>query len=104
LQAAGHAVRVLPVGVDFAQWMEDALSGPDQVIVLLSREHRASESDWARVPLTGVLAIFQLDSAPVPATLRAATCKSLHDLDEEEALEVLMATVGGPQNPFLRTG
>jgi hypothetical protein len=104
LQAAGHVVRMRPAGFDFAQRIADALSGPDRVIVLLSREHRASESDWTRVPVTAELTVFLLDTVPVPATLRAAMPKSLHDLDEEEVLEVLLGTVGGPQNPFSRTG
>ncbi len=103
LQAAGYVVDMLPAGVDFAHRLTVALSGPDPVIVMYSAEHRASESDWNQVPLAPGLTVLRLDSAPVPAALRAASCKSLHDLDEEEALEVLMATVSGPQNPFSRT-
>jgi hypothetical protein len=103
LQAAGHAVEMLPAGVDFAHRLAIALSGSDRVIVLLSLEHRASESDWTRVVVSPGLTVLRLDSVPVPAALRAADCKSLHNLDEEEALEILMATVGGPRNPFSRT-
>jgi hypothetical protein len=103
LQAAGHVVKMLPAGVDFVHRIAVALSGPDPVIVLVSAEHRATESDWHRVPVTAGLIVFRLDSGPAPAALCAATCKSLHNLDEEEALEILMGTVGGPQNPFSRT-
>ncbi|MFI1988235.1 toll/interleukin-1 receptor domain-containing protein [Actinoplanes sp. NPDC020271] len=103
LQAAGHAVEMLPAGVDFADRLALALSGSDRVIVLVSAEHRASESDWSQVPITTALTVLRLDSVPTPAPLRAADCKSLHDLDEEEALEVLMTTIQSPQNPFSRT-
>ncbi|GIF11723.1 toll/interleukin-1 receptor domain-containing protein [Actinoplanes teichomyceticus] len=103
LQAAGHPVEMLAARADFAHRIAAALSGPDRVIVLLSAEHPASASDWARVPAGPDLLVFSLDRARPPAALRAATCRSLHDLDEEEALEVLMAAVGGPQNPSSRT-
>src|SRR5690349_3267526 len=103
LQAAGYAVEKLPAGVDFAHRIADALSGPDPVIVLVSAEHRASESDWDRVPVAAGLVVLSLDGTEFPAALRAANCKSLHELDEEEALEVLMVALGGPQNPFSRT-
>ncbi|WP_157441069.1 toll/interleukin-1 receptor domain-containing protein [Actinoplanes awajinensis] len=103
LQAAGHAVQMLPAGVDFVQRIADALSGSDQVIILVSAEHRASTSDWSEVPLVPGLVVIRLDAAELPAPLRAANCKSVHELDEEEALEVLMVAVGGPQNPFSRT-
>ncbi|GAA2867633.1 hypothetical protein Acy02nite_09910 [Actinoplanes cyaneus] len=103
LQAAGHTVELAPAGFDFADRLAVALSGPDRVIVLVSAEHRASASDWSRVPITPALTVLRLDSVPVPAPLRAANCKSLHDLDEEEAMEVLMSTIQSPQNPFSRT-
>jgi hypothetical protein len=103
LQAAGHAVEMLPAAVDFAHRLALALSGPSQVIVLVSAEHRASEKEWSQVPITKALTVFRLDAVPAPAALRDATCKSLHDLDEEEALEVLLTTIQGPQNPFSRT-
>ncbi len=103
LQAAGHAVEMVPAAVDFAHRLAVALSGPDKVIILVSAEHRASDNEWARLPITKTLTVFCLDAVPAPAALRAATCKSLHDLDEEEALEVLLTTIQGPQNPFSRT-
>ena len=103
LQAAGHVVKKQPAGVDFADRIAVALSGPDRVIVLVSREHRASESDWAGMPHAPGLVVLLLDSGSPPAALRATNWKSLFELDEEEALEVLMAAVGGPQKPFSRT-
>ncbi|WP_221326239.1 toll/interleukin-1 receptor domain-containing protein [Actinoplanes sp. L3-i22] len=103
LQAAGHVVEMLPAGVDFAHRIAAALSGPDPVIVLVSAEHRATGSDWRRVPVTPTLTVIRLDAVPAPAALRSATCESLYNLDEEEALEILMGAVGGPQNPFSRT-
>lgn len=103
LQAAGHVVEMLPAGVDFAHRLAVALSGADPVIVLVSAEHRASSSDWALVPVSPRLTVVRLDSVPVPAPLRAANCESVHNLDEEEALEILLSAVGGPQNPFSRT-
>lgn len=103
LQAAGHDVEMLPAGVDFAHRLAVALSGGDSVIILVSAEHQASESEWSRVPVTARLTVLALDSVPAPAALRTATCKSLHNLDEEEALEVLLTSVTGPQHPFLRT-
>ncbi|WIM97947.1 toll/interleukin-1 receptor domain-containing protein [Actinoplanes oblitus] len=103
LQAAGHVVEMQPAGVDFADRIGAALSGPDLVVILVSREHRASDSDWAEVPLAPGLVALLLDSGSPPAALRATNWKSLYDLDEEEALEVLMVAVGGPRNPFSRT-
>ncbi|WP_436522387.1 toll/interleukin-1 receptor domain-containing protein [Actinoplanes sp. HUAS TT8] len=103
LQAAGHAVEMAPAGVDFAHRLSIALSGPDPVIILVSAEHRGTASEWSRVPVTPTLTVLRLDAVPAPAALRAANCKSLHDLDEEEALEILMTVVDGPQNPFSRT-
>ncbi|BCJ45137.1 hypothetical protein GCM10010168_69380 [Actinoplanes ianthinogenes] len=103
LQAAGHVVEKLPAGVDFADRIAAALSGADQVIILVSREHRASASDWTGVPRAPGLVVLLLDSGSPPAALRATNWKSLCDLDEEDALEALMVAVGGPQNPFSRT-
>ncbi|GIF04439.1 toll/interleukin-1 receptor domain-containing protein [Actinoplanes siamensis] len=103
LQAAGHTVEMLPAGTGFAHRIASALAGADPVIILVSAEHRASHSDWSAVPVSTGLTVLRLDSCPVPPALRAADCESLHDLDEEEALEILMAAVGGPQSPFSRT-
>ncbi|WP_157432765.1 MULTISPECIES: toll/interleukin-1 receptor domain-containing protein [unclassified Actinoplanes] len=103
LQAAGHAVTMHPAGVDFAHRMTVALSGSDRVLILVSAEHPASESDWARVATTAGWTVLALDAVPLPAALDAANCKSLHDLDEEEALEILLGAVGGPRDSFSRT-
>ncbi|MBG0565761.1 toll/interleukin-1 receptor domain-containing protein [Actinoplanes aureus] len=104
LRAAGHDVHLESAGSDFAQRIAVALSGTDPVLVLLSAVHRGTDDDWRHVAGTpappGRLITLCLDTAEPPGPLRALPCRSLHSLDEEDALDLLMSLVGGPRrNP-----
>ncbi|MDI6098102.1 toll/interleukin-1 receptor domain-containing protein [Actinoplanes sp. NEAU-A12] len=100
LRAAGYETHLDPAGDSFARRLtEGHVSSTDAVLILLSAEHRASEADWAwivRSPaLVGRLLALRLDTAEPPSALRAIPCRSLHGLDEEDALEVVLTLVGG---------
>ncbi|MFC7533493.1 toll/interleukin-1 receptor domain-containing protein [Actinoplanes sp. GCM10030250] len=100
LRAAGHEVNLDPAGADFASRIAVALSGSDPVVVLLSAEHRGTESDWAGLSCPappGRLILVGLDATGAPPPLSAMTCHSLHGLDEEDALDLLLGLVGGPR-------
>ncbi|MDR6322837.1 toll/interleukin-1 receptor domain-containing protein [Actinoplanes couchii] len=99
LRAAGHPARLDPADRAFARRLCAAPPGPDPVLLLLSAEHRATPADWtmlAQAPtLAGRLFAVRLDAGAAPRALRPLPCRSLHGLDEEEALEVLLALAGG---------
>jgi hypothetical protein len=98
LRAAGHEVNLESAGTDFVQRIEAALSGPDSVLVLVSAVHRATDDDWARIAgASGRPIVLCLDAAGPPGPLCALPCRSLHGLDEEDALELLLNLVGGPR-------
>ena len=100
LRAAGHDVYLECAGSDFAQRITVALSGTDSVLVLLSAVHRGTDDDWIRLNAApaapGRLVTVRLDAADPPRPLQALPCRSLHGLDEEDALDVLLSLVGGP--------
>ena len=100
LRAAGHETTLEPAGSGFAQRLtEGQLSSTDTVLLLLSTEHRATDGDWAAIArsptLAGRLLALRLDPAGPPPALRATPCRSLHGLDEEDALETILTLVGG---------
>ncbi|MEV6306823.1 toll/interleukin-1 receptor domain-containing protein [Actinoplanes sp. NPDC051861] len=101
LRAAGHTVHVDPVDADFAQRIPTALSGSDPVIVLFSAEHPGTDADWARAlePPTPTerLIVLGLDGVIPPPRLCVATFRTLHGLEEEDALDLLLSLVGGPR-------
>ncbi|MEU4424564.1 toll/interleukin-1 receptor domain-containing protein [Actinoplanes sp. NPDC024001] len=98
LRAAGHVVRLETAGSDFAQRITTALSGPDSVLVLISAVHRGTDLDWAAVAARSShrVTVVRLDAAEPPGPLRALPCRSLHGLDEEDAVDTLLELVGGP--------
>lgn len=99
LRAAGHETLLDPADRSFAHRLAGGLGGADPVLLLLSAEHRATSEDWALLisapALTGRLTAIRLDICEAPRALRAIPCRSLHGLDEEEALETLLTLVGG---------
>ena len=99
LRAAGHEPVLDPADRTFAHRLAGGLGSPGPVLLLLSAEHRATSDDWAlliRTPtLAGRLMALRLDICEAPRTLRAIPCRSLHGLDEEDALETLLTLVGG---------
>jgi hypothetical protein len=101
LRAAGHDVILQSAGSDFAHRIAVALSGTDSVLILWSAVHRGTDDDWTRVAGTpavpGRLVALRLDAADPPRPLRALPCRSLHGLDEEDALDLLLSLVGGPR-------
>ncbi|GAA4963926.1 toll/interleukin-1 receptor domain-containing protein [Actinoplanes utahensis] len=103
LRAAGHETRLDPADRAFAHRLAGGLGSPGPVLLLLSGEHRATAEDWAliiRTPaLTGRLMALRLDICEAPRALRAIPCRSLHGLDEEDALETLLTLVGGVRRP-----
>jgi hypothetical protein len=108
LRAAGHEVVLDPADTTFASRLIEARhtsTGP--VLLLLSAEHRATAADWellVRSPaLVGRLIILRLDGCEAPRALRALPGRSLHGLDEEDALEVLLNLAGGIRREKLGT-
>ena len=101
LRAAGHDVQLESAGSDFAQRIVVALSGTDPVLVLLSAVHRGTDDDWLRVAGApappGRLIALRLDTSEPPGALQALLPRSLHGLDEEDALDLLLSLVGGPR-------
>ena len=100
LRAAGIETHLDPADSGFTRLLtEGHVGGTDAVLILLSAEHRATDADWisiARSPaLAGRLLALRLDTAEPPPALRAIPCRSLHGLDEEDALEVILTLVGG---------
>ncbi|HWS37358.1 MAG TPA: toll/interleukin-1 receptor domain-containing protein, partial [Actinoplanes sp.] len=99
LRAAGHRVRLDPAGRDFAGRLSSGSTGTDTVLLLLSAEHRATHADWtmlAQAPaLVGRLIAVRLDDAAAPRPLHTIPCRSLHGLDEEDAIETLLTLAGG---------
>ncbi len=102
LTAAGHQVELQIANADFADRIAGSQSGHSPVLVLLSAEHRGRATDWAALaalqPPGRVIALC-LDPAAPPPALRGPCCHSLHGLDEEETLDLLLALVGGPRRP-----
>ncbi|WP_328466760.1 toll/interleukin-1 receptor domain-containing protein [Actinoplanes sp. NBC_00393] len=97
LRAAGHEVNLESAGTDFVQRIEVALSGTDSALVLVSAVHRATDDEWARIARSpDRLIVLYLDAAAPPEPLCALPGRSLHGLDEEDALELLLNLVGGP--------
>jgi hypothetical protein len=108
LRAAGHEVRLDPVDAAFADRLtEGRFSSTGPVLVLLSAEHRGTPADWALLAgastLVGRLVALRLDICEAPRALRAIPCRSLHGLDEEDALELVLAVAGGIRREKLRT-
>ncbi|MEU4623078.1 toll/interleukin-1 receptor domain-containing protein [Actinoplanes sp. NPDC023801] len=108
LRAAGHEVVLDPADPAFAQRLTEARhSGTGPVLLLLSAEHRATATDWELLvhspALVGRLITVRLDACEAPRVLRALPCRSLHDLDEEEALEIVLNLAGGIRREKLRT-
>jgi hypothetical protein len=108
LRAAGHEVILDAADTSFAQRLTEARhSSTGPILLLLSAEHRATATDWElliRSPaLVGRLIILRLDACEAPRALRALPCRSLHGLDEEEALEILLNLAGGIRREKLRT-
>ncbi|MBW6436718.1 toll/interleukin-1 receptor domain-containing protein [Actinoplanes hulinensis] len=99
LRAAGHDVHLDPAGPGFVRRLAGGLGGTTPVLLLISAEHRATAADWAtllRAPaIVGRLIVLRLDAAELPRALRALPCRSLHGLDEEDALELLLNLAGG---------
>ncbi len=108
LRAAGHEVRLDPADTAFASRLtEGRFSSTGPVLVLLSGEHRGTPADWALLAgastLVGRLIALRLDTCEAPRALRAIPCRSLHGLDEEDALELVLAVAGGIRREKLRT-
>ncbi|MEU4162564.1 toll/interleukin-1 receptor domain-containing protein [Actinoplanes sp. NPDC026670] len=108
LRAAGHEVRLDPADSAFASRLaEGRFSSTGPVLVLLSAEHRGTPGDWALLAaastLVGRLIALRLDGDEAPRALRAIPCRSLHGLDEEDALELVLAVAGGIRREKLRT-
>ncbi|MEU8658597.1 toll/interleukin-1 receptor domain-containing protein [Actinoplanes philippinensis] len=108
LRAAGHEVHLDPADPAFAgRLTEGRFSSTGPVLVLLSAEHRGTPADWALLAaastLVGRLIALRLDGCEAPSALRAIPCRSLHGLDEEDALEVVLAIAGGLRREKLRT-
>lgn len=106
LRAAGHEVRRTPAGTAFAGHLAEERSSSDgPVLVLLSAEHRGTAADWSQLAALhagtsasdGRLIALRLDDCEVPPALHAVPCPSLHGLDEEDALELVLLLVGGTQ-------
>ncbi|MEV0899303.1 toll/interleukin-1 receptor domain-containing protein [Actinoplanes sp. NPDC049802] len=99
LRAAGHDAHLDPADNGFTHRLAAGLGGTGPVLLLISAEHRATAGDWATLlgaPATvGRLIVLRLDAVELPRALRALPCRSLHGLDEEDALEVLLTLVGG---------
>jgi hypothetical protein len=108
LRAAGHEVHLDPVDTAFAgRLTEGRFSSTGPVLVLLSGEHRATPADWALLAgastLVGRLIALRLDACEAPPALRAVPCRSLHGLDEEDALELVLSVAGGIRREKFRT-
>jgi hypothetical protein len=108
LRAAGHEVRLDPADAGFATRLtEGRFSSTGPVLVLLSAEHRGTLADWALLAgastLVGRLIALRLDPFEAPRALRAIPCRSLYGLDEEDALELVLAIAGGIRREKLRT-
>ncbi|WP_433794050.1 toll/interleukin-1 receptor domain-containing protein [Actinoplanes sp. CA-252034] len=108
LRAAGHEVRLDPAGPAFAERLaEGRFSSTGPVLLLLSAEHRGAPADWSLLAgastLVGRLIALRLDGCEAPRALRAIPCRSLHGLDEEDALELVLSLAGGLRREKLRT-
>ena len=99
LGAAGHDVQVEAARTGFGARIAGALPRAPFVLVLISAEHHGTDAEWAEIERAshpdGRLAVLRLDGARVPGPLRSVPCHSLHGLDEEEALDLLLRLVGG---------
>ncbi|MBB2941805.1 hypothetical protein FB565_001509 [Actinoplanes lutulentus] len=93
LRAAGYAVDVHIARTDFVERLLAALSGSDPVLVLLSAEHPGVAADWQRITDAG----GDLVPLCLDASTPALTCRSLHGLDEEEVLELLLGLLDRPR-------
>jgi hypothetical protein len=108
LRAAGHEVVLDPADTAFAHRLVEARhSSTGPVMLLLSVEHRATAADWellVRSPaLVGRLIILRLDGCEAPHVLRTLPCRSVHGLDEEDVLEILLNLTGGIRREKLGT-
>lgn len=79
-------VDAIPPGVDFRQYLEDAVNNCDAVLVVIGPEwtrilqERASQAnDFVRIEVEKAL---QLDKLVVPVTVRGASMPAPHDLPE----------------------
>ena len=101
VRAAGHIVDIDATDAHVAERIATALSGSDPVIVLFSAEHPGAEADWTRAlqpsPSADRLIVLGLDGVTPPPPLRVATFRTLHGLEEEDALDLLLSLVGGPR-------
>lgn len=120
LRAAGHEVILDLADTSFAQRLAGArYSSACPILLLLSAEHRATVNDWQLLAcspaLVGRLMSLRLDACEPPHALRALPSRSLHGLDEEDALEIVLNLAGGvrrdrlqapalPAIPFSRDG
>ncbi|SDT65567.1 toll/interleukin-1 receptor domain-containing protein [Actinoplanes derwentensis] len=99
LRAAGYETRLDPADSAFAARLSGTHLDGGHVLLLLSAEHRATHADWtllAQTPaLVGRLFTVRLDAAGTPRPLHAIPGRSLHGLDEEDALETLLTLTGG---------
>ncbi|MEV5337768.1 FxSxx-COOH system tetratricopeptide repeat protein [Streptomyces sp. NPDC052676] len=111
LERHGHQVMLdvwdWRTGDDFVQRMEEGLRQADAVVALFSGSYferdRWTNEEWtavvARRDRIIPLAVEPLTNHDVPAMLATRVRKDLHGLDEEAALEALLAAVDGGGRP-----
>ena len=99
LGAAGHDVQVDVARPGFGRRVTGALPEALLVLLLISAEHHGADTEWAEIGQSphagGRLVVLRLDASLVPGPLRSLPCHSLHSLDEEEALDLLLRLAGG---------
>ncbi|MCK9902861.1 hypothetical protein CC117_19265 [Parafrankia colletiae] len=108
LEGAGLAARVqvwdsLP-GRNFVEWMTTQLAGAQWTVAVYSRAYFDSywcTTEWTAALARRTLLPVRIEPVDPPAALRTLTWVDLFDLDEEQAREQLLYTVGAQVLPRL---